>query len=390
MPRSDDPGNAAACPALLDEDPARLHEQAPCGFLSTTPNGLITQTNTTFLVWTGHSTVDVVGRRLPDLLDGGGRIYHDTHYAPLLALKGQVKEMAFGVVCADGRTLPVLVNAVLDRDEAGAPQAIRVAVFDASERRAYERELLEQKRRAEDAEARAVALARTLQATLIPPTPPAIPGLDVAAAYRPAGRGDEVGGDFYEVFQAAGCWVIVLGDVSGKGAQAAVVTALVRHTVRALAVRRTDPSGILTALNEVLLAHETDRFCSLVVITLRDHDGHWELTTASGGHALPLLVQDGELTAIGEPGCLAGVLEHPPYADTTVVLGSGACVVLYTDGVTEGRREDEFYGDERFHDLLRAGSADAAGLVQHVIEDVVGFQAAFPRDDIAVLAIRVP
>lgn len=380
----------ASRPALLEHDPTELYEQAPCGFLVTTPNGLITQTNATFLAWTGRPADDVVGRRFPDLLDAGGRIYHDTHYAPLLALRGQVREMALGVVRADGRVLPVLVNAVLDRDGAGEPRAVRIAVFDASERRAYERELLEEKRRAEDAEARAVALARTLQATLIPPTPPTIPGLDVAAAYRPAGRGDEVGGDFYDVFQAEDAWIVVLGDVAGKGAGAAVVTALVRHTVRALAVRTTEPSSILAALNEVLLAHETDRFCSLVVLALRARGDGWEVTTASAGHALPLVVSGDRISGIGEPGCLAGVLEHASYADTTVALKPGSRVVLSTDGVTEGRRDQEFYGDERFHHVLRTGPPDAAGTVQTVVEDVVTFQAGFPRDDIAVLALRVP
>lgn len=388
MTAGDSPGDAP-CRALLDDDPTVLYEQAPCGFVSTTPDGVITQANATFLAWTGRPASDVVGHRLTDLLDAGGRIYHDTHYAPLLALRGQVKEIALGVIRADGRTLPVLVNAVLDRDDAGDPRAVRIAVFDASERRAYERELLEEKRRAEDAEARAVALARTLQATLIPPAPPAIPGLDIAAAYRPAGRGDEVGGDFYDVFQAEDAWMVVLGDVSGKGAQAATVTALVRHTVRALAVRTTAPSRILAGLNEVLLAQETDRFCSLVVLTLRDRAGRWELTAASAGHALPLLLRGDRIDDLGEPGCLVGVVERAPYVDTSIVLEPDSRVVLYTDGVTEGRRDRDFYGDERLHHLLRAGAPDATALVRTVVEDVVAFQSAFPRDDIAVLALGV-
>src|SRR6185312_12851732 len=120
------------------------------------------------------------------------------------------------------------------------------AVFDATERRAYERELLRAKRRAEESEAHATDLARTLQQTLIPPAPPEIPELDIAAAYRPAGAGDEVGGDFYDIFElASGSWVIALGDVRGKGVQAAVVAALARHTIRAAAVRASQPSEVL-------------------------------------------------------------------------------------------------------------------------------------------------
>src|SRR6185437_13804275 len=98
------------------------------------------------------------------------------------------------IVCADGTRLPALVNSVLQRDEDGKPVAIRVAVFDATERRRYERDLVRAKELAEESERRATLLARTLQRTLLPPVPPEIPGLDVAARYRPAFSGDEVGG----------------------------------------------------------------------------------------------------------------------------------------------------------------------------------------------------
>jgi phosphoserine phosphatase RsbU/P len=364
--------------------------EAPCGFLSTTPDGVITRANPTLLSWTGHRAEDVVGRRFSALLTAGGRIYHDTHYAPLLAMGGEVRAVALEVVRADGGVLPVLVNAVLDRDLEGRPRNIRVALFDASDRRSYERELLAAKQRAEESEARAIALARTLQDTFIPPMPPAIPHLQIAAGYRPAGRGEEVGGDFYDAFQVGDTWLVVLGDVSGKGVDAAVVTTLVRHTVRALAVHSTLPSEILSGLNRVLLNHETERFCTLVVMRLARYEGHWHLTTSSGGHPLPVLVRDGRSGGLGDPGSLVGAFDDPGFVDTTVELADHDRVVLFTDGVTEGRRAEEFYGEDRLHRLLRTPTNDAAELAHAVVDDAVDFQGDLPRDDIAVVVIRVP
>ena len=233
--------------ALLDDDPEQLYDRAPCGYLTTTSDGMIVKANATFLDLTGFSREQLVGqRRFADLLNAGGRIYHETHFAPMLQMQGTVREVAFDLVRADGSRLPVLVNAVLETAPDGAPQLIRVAVFDATHRREYERELLRAKQRAERSEAHAQELARTLQSTLIPPSPPNLPGLDVSASYRPAGDGEEVGGDFYDVFQiGAGDWVVALGDVCGKGVEAAVLTALVRYTLRALSVQEQAPSVVL-------------------------------------------------------------------------------------------------------------------------------------------------
>ena len=150
--------------ALPEDDPESLYEKAPCGYLSTTPDGTIVKVNQTFLTWTGFSREGLVGRRsFSDLLTGGGRIYHDTHYAPLLRMQDRVREIALDVVKADGERLPVLVNAAVEHDDAGTPLFVRVALFDATERRSYERELLRAKQQAEESEARARTLARTLQ-----------------------------------------------------------------------------------------------------------------------------------------------------------------------------------------------------------------------------------
>ncbi|MEX5718723.1 SpoIIE family protein phosphatase [Geodermatophilus maliterrae] len=144
---------------LLEEDPADLYENAPCGYLSMVPDGRVVKVNGTFCAWTGRHPDDVRGRRLPDLLSAGGRVFYETHLAPLLRLQGAVREVALDVVRADGSVLPCLVNAVEVRDAEGQPVLVRATVFEATSRRRYERALLSAQRAAADSEAR----ARTLQ-----------------------------------------------------------------------------------------------------------------------------------------------------------------------------------------------------------------------------------
>ena len=378
--------------ALLDDDAEQLYDRAPCGYLSTTPDGLIVKVNQTFLTLTGYERHDLVGRRtFAELLTVGGRIYHETHYGPMLRMQGTARAIAFDVVRSDGRRLPVLVNSVLERGPGEVPAVVRTAIFDATDRREYERELLRATRRAEESEAHARALVRTLQQTLIPPAPPHIPGLDVAAGYRPAGTGEEVGGDFYDVFQVApGDWVVVVGDVSGKGVEAAVVTALARYTLRAAAVQSSRPSDALDALNDALLRHRTDRFCTVALLRLRRLDKGWTAGVASGGHALPLLTRPGSRpVTVGRPGSLLGLLDTIFLDDTEVVLTPGDALVLYTDGVTEGRRGREWYGEDRLRVVIENG-ASATSLTEDLLADVLEFQSDDPRDDIAIVAVRVP
>ncbi len=139
-------------PALLEESTEDLYENAPCGYLSALPGGTIVKVNQTFLAWTGYRREDLAGRkRFHELLTAGGRIFHETHYAPLLRMQGTVREIALDMVCADGRRLPVLINSVLRKDDAGNPLLIRTTVFNATDRKEYERELLRERQRAEQA-----------------------------------------------------------------------------------------------------------------------------------------------------------------------------------------------------------------------------------------------
>ena len=154
-----------------DDDPVDLYDHAPCGYLTTLPDGTIVKVNETFLNWTGYQRAELVGhRRFRDLLSPGGQIYHESHYAPLLRMQDDVHEVAFDVVCADGRRLPTLVNSVLGRDAAGHPKAIRTTVFNATERRGYERELLLARRTAEASESRVKVLQRIVADLAAAPT----------------------------------------------------------------------------------------------------------------------------------------------------------------------------------------------------------------------------
>jgi sigma-B regulation protein RsbU (phosphoserine phosphatase) len=378
--------------ALLIDDLRALYDSAPCGYVSTLPDGTIAKANQTFLTLTGYSSDQLIGRKtFAALLSPGGRLYHETHYSPMLRLHGSVHEIALDIVRADGARIPVLVNSVLDRDAAGAPLVIRTAVFDASERRHYERELVWAKERAEASETHARTLVTALQQTLIPPDAPHIDGLEVAAAYRPARDGTEVGGDFYDIFQiGVADWAIVIGDVCGKGLEAAVVTAVARHTLRAAAVTSSDPSRWLAGLNDVLLRRQDGRFCTVAIVRLRRRDGDWHATITCGGHPLPLLVRNGVARNIGQLGTVVGVLESPDFHDLELALRTGDLLVLYTDGVTEGRAKDrEVFGDLRLLEVI-SGTSDAESAVSALLDAALDFQSEVTSDDIVIAAVTVP
>jgi serine/threonine-protein kinase RsbW len=154
-----------------EEDPGELYEQAPCGYLTTLPDGTIVRVNETFLTWTGYERTALIGRRrFRDLLSSGGQIYHERHYAPLLSMQDDVHEVAFDVVCANGHRLPTLVKSVLGRDPSGLLRVIRTTIFNATERRSYELELLSARRAAEDSERRVRVLQQIVADLAAAPT----------------------------------------------------------------------------------------------------------------------------------------------------------------------------------------------------------------------------
>ncbi|NIH79789.1 PP2C family protein-serine/threonine phosphatase [Amycolatopsis viridis] len=381
-------------PVLTGADAEDLWENAPCGYLSARPDGTILRVNATLLNWLGYRAEDVVGRRFSDLLTAGGRIYHETHYAPLLRMQSEVREIALDLVAADGSRLPVLVNSTL-RTGPGGAAGIRTTVFDARARRAYERELLRARQEADRERERLARLSRTLQETLLPPGLPEVPGLRAAGYYRAAR--DLVGGDFYDLFPvSADRWAFFIGDVCGKGAEAAVLTSLARYTLRAVAVRESDPRAVVRTLNAVLLQEyraSDARFCTVLFGLIEPDGDGFRVDLAGGGHPPALRVaDDGAVRALETPGGqLVGVFADAGVAAANTRLGPGETLLLYTDGLLEAR---DAHGALLGEGQLASVASGFAGLDAGTIVERLGQWLSDLRegvsDDTAALVFTVP
>ncbi|MFD3654601.1 PP2C family protein-serine/threonine phosphatase [Streptomyces sp. NPDC058620] len=386
--------------ALLEDSAEDLYENAPCGYLSTLLDGQIAKVNGTLLKWLGYRREELVGRKhFSDLLTIGGRLYHETHFAPLLQMQGEVNGIALELKAADGSRLPVLVTSTVKQDSGGNPLLIRTTLLDARDRRTYERELLRARQEAERERARLQRLATTLQRTLIPPALVPVPGLDVAAHFHFASS-DEVGGDFYDLFPlAAGRWGFFMGDVRGKGADAAVVTSLARYTLRAAAVSDPVPATVLANLNTALnneFHDDEPRFCTVIfgLLTPEEDDVGFRVVLAGGGHPPAVLLRaDGSADYLPTPGGqLVGVVADAQFTTTSVDLRPGDTLLLYTDGLTEARTPNggERYGDEALLAFARALAPTSAPGVVEALNALLDSFGEGLDDDTALLAMGVP
>jgi sigma-B regulation protein RsbU (phosphoserine phosphatase) len=386
--------------SLLEDSAEDLYENAPCGYLSTMLDGQIAKINTTLLTWLGYRGDQLVGRGyLSDLLTAGGRIYYETHLAPLLSMQGEVRGVALDLQAADGTRLPVLITSVIKANASGESILVRTTVFDARDRRAYERELLRARQEAEGERERLQQLVVTLQQSLLPPALPVVPGLDTAAHYHVASA-DEVGGDFYDLFPLSqDRWGVFLGDVCGKGAHAAAVTSLIRYTLRTAAVYDASPPAVLGTLNAALhqrYVRDDRSFCTAIFGVLTPDGGDFTLALANGGHAAPLLMRaDGSAGHVSVPaGPLIGVWDDAAFTFTTIRLTAGDTLLLFTDGLTDARTGTPGgtgrYGEEALHvfarDLAPATAAAAIGAIAALLGDLAGGL----DDDTAILALGVP
>ncbi|MFI7236124.1 PP2C family protein-serine/threonine phosphatase [Streptomyces cyaneofuscatus] len=390
--------------SLLEDSAEELYEQAPCGYLSTLMDGTIAKINATLLEWLGLERSQAVGRmRFADLLTVGGKLYHETHFAPLLQMKGEVSGIALDIKGAVGR-MPVLVTSKVKTSEDGEPLLIRTTVFDARDRRAYEMELLrgrqvaeEARRQAESDRVRLQEALAVLQQSLLPAALPVVPGLEASSYYHTASP-DLLGGDFYDLFPVGtGRWAFFLGDVCGKGPQAAAVTSLARYTLRAAALHDPDPVNALTTLNTVLHDRYTSgegRYCTAIFGVLEPDDGHVEVHLASGGHPAALIQRaDGSADYLPTPGgLLIGILPQAPFTAARTRLLPGDTLLLYTDGLTEARTgpDRQLYGDEALRTFMSTQSAQGP---RALITALAGLLASFGDgldDDTALLALGAP
>jgi serine phosphatase RsbU (regulator of sigma subunit) len=219
-----------------------------------------------------------------------------------------------------------------------------------------------------------------------------VPGCELAARYRSATSDLEVGGDFYDVFEADDGWLAILGDVCGKGPQAAALTALTRYTTRAAAMRTSEPEKILTQLNAAMLRHEDEqRFATAFLARVVPRPDRAEVTCASAGHPVALLLRaDGEVTTVGGPGHPLGIVPAPTFYSARVDLLPGDTLVMYTDGLTDVGRPAHVVETDTLRALLAACAGFAPeqllGALERFAERERGSRRQ--RDDIALLALR--
>ncbi|MEG3631152.1 SpoIIE family protein phosphatase [Streptomyces poriticola] len=239
------------------------------------------------------------------------------------------------------------------------------------------------------------AISQSLQRSLLPPELPQIEGVEVEVIYRAAGEGNEVGGDFYDVFPISdGAYGFAIGDVCGTGPNAAAVTGLARHALRLLAREGLNGPAVLERLNSAILDEGArSRFLTLLYGEMRpQQDGSAELRVVCAGHPLPLrLRQDGTVAPAAEPQPLLGVLEDLELYEQTVMLDPGDVLLCVTDGVTERREGTRMLGDDGLVDVLTTCTGLTAGAVAaRIMRAVERFASDAPSDDMAILAMRVP
>jgi serine phosphatase RsbU (regulator of sigma subunit)/PAS domain-containing protein len=235
-------------------------------------------------------------------------------------------------------------------------------------------------------------VAEALQASLLPARLPAVAGLEFAAAYIGATRFQEISGDFYDVFKAGDGWAVAVGDVCGKGQDAAAMTAAARHAIRALAHVHLAPDDVLAAANQVLVAEDyDDRFVTAALAVLRQRDQRVQVEIGSCGHPGPAVVRaDGRVEILEGDGLPLGLFDDIRPGRNDLELAEGDVLFFYTDGVTEARGTDLTFFEDRLADALAAvAGRSAAEVVRAVQELVTSFSAGDLKDDVTILAVRV-
>lgn len=229
-------------------------------------------------------------------------------------------------------------------------------------------------------------IAHTLQQSLLPEQLPEIPGYELASVYIPAVESSEVGGDFYDVWELGDCWMLIIGDVTGKGVEAAALTSLVRYSTRAASEYETSPARLLARVDRILKKHRARSICTALCVRL-DED---RITFAAGGHPLPLYIGSAGVSWVGAHGPLLGGFADVSWRDASLRLEPGGVLVTYTDGVTDAIGEGGArYGPQRLHDTLsRCAVRSAAEVIGCLTDALREFQLGPHADDTAALVLR--
>jgi phosphoserine phosphatase RsbU/P len=235
-------------------------------------------------------------------------------------------------------------------------------------------------------------VAETLQASLLPSRLPPVPGLEFAAAYIGATQSQEISGDFYDVFKSPDGWAIAIGDVCGKGQEAAAMTAAARHAIRALAHVNDSPVDVLAAANDVLLAGDYgERFVTVKLAFLRQSGRRVEVRLSSAGHPGPAVVRaDGRVELLEGDGLPLGLFPDSRPSHTDLELAAGDLLFFYTDGVTEARNAAQEFFEDHLADALAADPGRSAAETVRAVQDLVtAFSRGELRDDVTILAVKV-
>lgn len=351
--------------AIPTDSAEELLDGAPCGYISTLPDGTISTVNRAFEAITGLARETLVGRvRLHDLLPVTDRIYHETHYRPLLLSHGAAHEIAANLVRSDGALAPVLLSSVMVRDDDGEPRSIRTVVFPATDRRLYEQEILRAQRVNED-------IALQLQRSLLAGDLPQADGVDIEVGYQPGVSRLEVGGDWYDVFwtEPGVSMALIVGDVVGRGLNAAMAMGQLRSATRAFASTGLDPAGVLMALDRYSVTHRVGEMTTIVYaeLTLRSRS----LRYACAGHPPPLVV------APGRPPTFLMKARSMPVAswdtlhrtNASIELEPGATVLLYTDGLVEHPSRSLAAGMEALQQIVGERASETPQQLCRAIRD---------------------
>jgi phosphoserine phosphatase RsbU/P len=328
-----------------------LYDAAPCGYLTTTADGTIAHANARVLGWTGYSLADLVGRRrLADLFRVGGRIYYETHYAPLLLLQGRVDDVAFELIGRDGDLLPVMACSTLIPAVDGTPAHIQTTLVDARGRREYERELQRARLEAEASETRANVVATALQHSLMQGGLRGGDGFTIEARYRPAVASLDIGGDWHDAFELdQGNVSMTVGDVVGRGLSAAAAMGQIRAALRALSYVEDGPGVVLDRLDRFVERVPGAWMATVAIVEIAPATG--EVRYASAGH-LPALVVDPDgstrLLWDGRSPPLAAVALDGPRPQATTTIRPGSRLLLCTDGLIERQSRDIDVGLDRW------------------------------------------